>query len=99
MEDDDESVEEGSPEHNQAYADNIHVSEYLRIDLAPGEGRYKLRARVDQCLLFYESPVSGHVPYILSATDGTWRGAEDGHALEGLLVRDLLRQCKGLPNL
>jgi hypothetical protein len=69
----------------------------LKIDLAPAEGSYRIEIVEEDHLFQYTSPISGKVLYVLSATTGEWVGIEDGHLFEGLLVRDLLRQCRGLP--
>ena len=44
------------------------------------------------------SPVSGGYTYVLGADSNKFVGEEDGHSLEGMLVRDLIRQCNGVPN-
>ena len=75
------------------------LGDTLRIDLAPKEGFYKIEASEEECLFQYTSPISGIVLYVKSATTGDWVGIEDGHVFEGLLVRDLIRQCRGLPKL
>uniref|UniRef100_A0A7R9WTW2 Uncharacterized protein n=1 Tax=Craspedostauros australis TaxID=1486917 RepID=A0A7R9WTW2_9STRA len=71
----------------------------FRIDLAPVHGSYMLEFHVDESTMEYTSPISGKVLYVLSAKTGEWVGIEDGHVFEGILVGDLIRQCKGLPNL
>ena len=75
------------------------LGDTLRIDLAPKEGSYKIEVSEEECLIQYTSPISGIVLYVNSAASGDWVGIEDGHMFEGLLVRDLIRQCKGLPKL
>jgi hypothetical protein len=75
------------------------LGDTLKIDLAPKEGSYKIEVSEEDCLFQYASPISGNVLYIKSATTGNWVGIEDGHIFEGLLVRDLIRQCRGLPKL
>jgi frataxin-like iron-binding protein CyaY len=73
--------------------------EMLSIDLAPKEGSYRIEISEDEMLFQYTSPISGKIIYILSARTGEWVGLQDGHSFEGLLVRDLIRQCRGLPEL
>jgi hypothetical protein len=75
------------------------LGDTLRIDLSPKEGSYKIEVSEEDCLFQYTSPISGNVLYVNSATTGDWVGIEDGHIFEGLLVRDLIRQCRGLPKL
>ena len=75
------------------------LGEILTIDLSPKEGSYRLEVMESECLFQFTSPISGKVLYVLSAETGEWVGLEDGHLFEGLLVRDLIRQCRGLPKL
>ena len=89
-------------EKNDVFIVTRSVSELggdmLTIDLAPGEGSYRIEIMEDEHLFQYTSPISGKVLYVLSSTTGEWVGIEDGHLFEGILVRDLIRQCRGLPN-
>ena len=71
----------------------------LSIDLSPEDGTYIVEVNEEERLLQFSSPISGTHLYVLSKSTGEWVGAEDGHLFEGLLVRDLIRQCKGLPDL
>lgn len=71
----------------------------LSIDLSPKDGSYIVEVNEEEHLLQFSSPISGSQLYILSQRTGEWVGAEDGHLFEGLLVRDLIRQCQGLPDL
>lgn len=75
------------------------MGEVLTIDLGPKEGKYRIEMSIEDHLFEYSSPISGKVLYVLSAQTGEWVGSEDGHLFEGLLVRDLIRQCRGLPKL
>ena len=75
------------------------IGEILTIDLGPKDGTYRIEISEQEHMFEYTSPISGKLLYILSADTGEWVGAEDGHLFEGLLVRDLIRQCQGLPNL
>ena len=75
------------------------MGEILSIDLGPKEGKYRIEMSIEDHLCEYSSPISGKVLYVLSAQTGEWVGSEDGHLFEGLLVRDLIRQCRGLPKL
>jgi frataxin-like iron-binding protein CyaY len=75
------------------------LGDTLSIDLTPKDGSYIIEINEEEQLLSYTSPISGTHLYILSAKTREWVGAEDGHAFEGLLVRDLIRQCQGLPDL
>lgn len=75
------------------------IGEIMTIDLGPKKGTYRIETSEEEHLFEYTSPISGKLLYILSAVTGEWVGIEDGHQFEGLLVRDLIRQCKGLPKL
>lgn len=75
------------------------MGEVLTINLGPKEGKYRIEMSLEDHMFEYTSPISGKVLYILSAETGEWVGIEDGHSFEGLLVRDLNRQCQGLPKL
>lgn len=75
------------------------IGEILTIDLGPKEGSYRIEISEMEHMFEYTSPISGKVLYVLSNETKEWVGIEDGHLFEGLLVRDLIRQCRGLPNL
>jgi Frataxin-like domain len=74
------------------------MGEVLTIDLGPKDGKYRVEMCLEDHIFEYSSPISGKILYVLSAETEEWVGMEDGHAFEGLLVRDLIRQCRGLPN-
>ena len=79
---------------------DIGNGEYVLLDLGPLYGQYTLQVDPEQALVHFQSPISGIVQYYCSLDDDSeWRSVEDGHILEGLLVRDLIRQIKGVPNL
>jgi frataxin-like iron-binding protein CyaY len=79
------------------------MGDYILVDLGFGtsgsSGQYTIQVQNDQQVLSFASPISGQVTYILSQKTNEWVGEDDGHRFEGLLVRDLIRQCKGVPNL
>lgn len=59
-------------------------------------GTYMLTINADnnvalQCL-------SGNFTYVYNNTTGEWVGQEDGHSLLGILTRDWIRQCHGVPD-
>jgi frataxin-like iron-binding protein CyaY len=86
--DDDEELDE-----------SIVYGPFLLIDLGPVHGQYSLTADTLQGVLLFQSPISGQRHYKLHPTSGEWCCVQDGHNLEGLLVRDLIRQIQGVPNL
>lgn len=77
--------------------------ECIFLDLGPLHGQYTLQVDPEQALVHLQSPISGIVQYRHDDAEdedgGAWRSVEDGHILEGLLVRDLIRQIKGVPQL
>lgn len=59
-------------------------------------GSYTLTINADnnvamQCL-------SGNFTYIYNTATSEWVGQEDGHSLVGMLTRDWIRQCHGVPD-
>lgn len=72
--------------------------EVLTIGLAPSEGQYVLQVDEDILTLSLLSPMSGNYTYVLCENTNEFVGMEDGHNLEGMIVRDLIRHCNGLPN-
>mmetsp|Transcript_14006 Transcript_14006/g.26846 ORF Transcript_14006/g.26846 Transcript_14006/m.26846 type:complete len:247 (+) Transcript_14006:134-874(+) len=77
----------------------IGHGEYILLDVGPLFGQYTLQVDPEQAVVHFQSPTSGLMQYYCSLEDGEWRSMEDGHILEGLLVRDLIRQIKGVPKL
>jgi Frataxin-like domain len=71
----------------------------LTLTLAPVHGMYTFEIVEEQRLIRFVSPLSGGFSYVCDSDTGEWGGAEDGHRPEGILVRDLVRQVNGLPNL
>lgn len=71
----------------------------LTITLPPSDGEYSLEIDEDSQSILMQSPLSGKFCYVLSAVSGEWVNQEDGHSLEGMMVRDLIRQCNGVPKL
>lgn len=75
------------------------VGEILTLDLGPKIGTYRIEVSQFENVFEYTSPISGKNLYVLSKETGEWVGTEDGHFFEGILVRDLIRHCQGLPAL
>merc|ERR1712232_1299353 len=44
------------------------------------------------------SPKSGMYTYMYNDEDNEWIGVNDGHSFKGMITRDLIQQCHGLPN-
>jgi hypothetical protein len=72
---------------------------YLLIDLGPVDGQYTLIADEQRCVILFQSPISGQLLYNYNETTGNWCNVYDQHNLEGIFVRDLIRQIRGVPNL
>ena len=72
-----------------------------RVDIAieneHGEARFELTLQTAKEQLQLYSTISGLLHYEFCAATETWVNAEDGHDMEGLLTRDLLRLCVGCP--
>ena len=71
----------------------------LTLTLAPHHGQYILEILEDLSIIQFRSPISGSYTYACDQVSGEWESLQDGHRLEGLLVRDLVRQVNGLPDL
>lgn len=71
----------------------------LTIRLQPKHGMYNFIVDEDNFAIIFSSPISGSYTYVLCSHTGKWLGEDDSHDLEGLLVRDLIRQCNGFPSL
>ena len=75
------------------------IGEIFKLDLGPSIGHYLIEISEDECVMQYSSPISGQILYFLSGSTNEWIAVDDGHSFEGIFVRDLIRQCQGLPNL
>lgn len=90
--------EERSDGNDDGGEGDILYGPFLLIDLGPVDGQYTLTVDVLQHVILFQSPISGQRIYQLSKA-GDWCNVEDGHNLEGILVRDLIRQIQGVPKL
>lgn len=87
-----------SGNQNDDELDSVVYGPFLLIDLGPVCGQYSLMADLLQRTMLLQSPISGQHVYRANG-HGDWCCVDDGHNLEGILVRDLIRQIKGVPNL
>jgi len=71
--------------------------ETLTLSLKPSEGQYVLQVYNELCTVGLRSPMSGNYTYVLCENTGKFVGMEDSHSIEGMIVRDLIRHCNGLP--
>lgn len=71
--------------------------EKLSIRLKGGDGTYVIQVDERNCTMNLTSPMSGAYTYVLCRKSGDWLGMDDAHIMEGMLTRDLIRQCNGVP--
>ena len=83
----------------------------VKVDLGPIIGTHYIDVNYSRFVVVYTSPVSGQFTYGLvkeendskKKDEGTsefrWREVSDGHQLEGMVVRDLLKTANGCPKL
>jgi frataxin-like iron-binding protein CyaY len=69
------------------------------LSLIVNDGEYTFEVDEDSHCIMMQSPVSGKFTYVLSSLTGDWVNDLDGHMIEGMFVRDLIRHCNGVPNL
>lgn len=94
------TMEEEEDDDRDEDDDTIALSgEYLLIDLGPVHGQYTIQADPANRLIRLQSPLSGAIPYRHDAASGEWCSVHDDHNLTGMLVRDLIRQIQGVPQL
>ena|ERR1719276_156407 len=87
-------------EHNDVFRlerSSNDIGPLLTLELKPGEGTYLCQVDEAACTVILTSPMSGTYTYVLLPPD-KFVGMGDGHSLEGMIVRDLIRHCNGLPN-
>ena len=60
-------------------------------------GTYLLTIHSDENSISLQC-LSGNFTYIYNTGTGEWVGQEDGHSLLGILTRDWIRQCHGVPD-
>lgn len=60
-------------------------------------GRHTVSVDGGRQLLVLQSYFSGFHKYAFAAEDGTWLSVKDGHDMRGLITRDLMRHCAGVP--
>ena len=71
----------------------------LEVQLRPDLGAFALNIDYEQLTLELTSPKSGTFTYIYCLEKERWRGKDDGHDLKGMLVRDIIQLCNGVPDL
>jgi frataxin-like iron-binding protein CyaY len=90
---------EKSLEPMKKHNDNFIVHRnYNKLTLTIGFGdEYSLEIDEDSNTVIMQSPLSGRFNYVLCSSTKNWVDEEDGHILEGMFVRDLIKQCNGVP--
>lgn len=94
-----EPLQRSNPDMFLSRGQEPEMGPFLLIDLGVTGGQYNIQVDCEQQAIIFSSPISGQLLYILSEKTGEWVGELDGHNFEGLLVRDLIRQINGVPNL
>ena len=94
-EDDDE--EDDDP-RNQEHGGQLSIQVQSSGDFFWGGGTYWLTIHSDSRTANLQSPLSGTFTYRYNASSDEWVGTDDGHSLVGMLTRDWIRQCRGVPD-
>jgi hypothetical protein len=72
---------------------------YLLIELGPIHGQYTFIIDYEYNTIIFQSPISGQLLYSYNVRTGNWMNVNDQHNLEGIFVRDIIRQIQGVPKL
>merc|ERR1712232_681674 len=72
------------------------IGESLQIILI--DGTYTIQIDEVSQTMILTSPKSGMYTYMYNDEDNEWIGVNDGHSFKGMITRDLIQQCHGLPN-
>lgn len=94
-----DNVEDQKDEEEEEHTTVVLSGDYLMIDLGPVNGQYTIEVDIDLRMIRFQSPLSGAIPYFFDNGKSEWRSIHDGHNFVGMLVRDLIRQIKGVPKL
>ena len=74
------------------------LGESLQIILSPHIGTYQIQIDEVSQIMTLTSPQSGMYTYMYDAHTNEWIGVNDGHSFKGMITRDLIQQCHGIPN-
>ena len=61
------------------------------------KGSYVFRIDSQNQQIFLMSPMSGNYHYTYNEEEELWLGTHDQHDMRGLITRDFIRHCVGLP--
>ena len=75
----------------------VKLNNELTVETVP-KGKYTFKIDHERSTLFVASPMSGNFNYRYDAATGRWLGNQDDHDMRGLVTRDIIRHCTGLPN-
>jgi hypothetical protein len=93
---------ENSEQSDEQHQGQLSIQIKPAGDLFWGGGTYLLTVHLDNNksggFVTLRSPLSGTFTYIWNASTREWIGDEDGHSLLGMLIRDWIRQCSGVPD-
>ena len=74
------------------------LGELLQIILSPHIGTYVIQIDEVSQTMTLNSPKSGMYTYMYDVHTQEWIGTNDGHSFKGMITRDLIQQCQGIPN-
>ena len=111
---DESSIDDTSTSTSQKHGGQLCITVQSSTDLYWGGGAYSLTIYPDDSndasedstgyvrggggFVTLQSPLSGTYSYIYNNTTKEWVGEDDGHSLLGMLTRDWIRQCNGVPD-
>jgi frataxin-like iron-binding protein CyaY len=76
---------------------NVSYGNDGELVIATHRGRHILKVDGNRRLIVLQSYFSGFHKYAFFPEEQTWLSIQDGHDLRGLLTRDLMRHCIGVP--
>ncbi|KAL7528060.1 hypothetical protein ACHAXR_004016 [Thalassiosira sp. AJA248-18] len=102
----DEEDDDSDPNYHQQHGGQLSIQVESSGDVYWGGGTYWLiiepgsnDGTISAGFVTLRSPLSGTFTYCYNSSTGEWVGTEDGHSLLGMLTRDWIRQCQGVPDL
>jgi len=71
----------------------------IKISRPPETYEVTMEAHLKEGLLHVDSPITGLQKYQYNSSSKEWEHEVDGHVLSGILTRDLMRWCSGIPEI
>eukprot|EP00581_Thalassiosira_minuscula_P008906 CAMPEP_0183707842 /NCGR_PEP_ID=MMETSP0737-20130205/4282_1 /TAXON_ID=385413 /ORGANISM="Thalassiosira miniscula, Strain CCMP1093" /LENGTH=280 /DNA_ID=CAMNT_0025935573 /DNA_START=31 /DNA_END=873 /DNA_ORIENTATION=+ len=97
-ENEDDDDENNKPKA-QSHSGQLSIRVESSGDLYWGGGTYLVTiSGDDRGVVTLQSPLSGNFAYVYDGEHDEWVGEEDGHSMLGMLTRDWIRQCRGVPD-